>query len=62
MPRSAPAQLRADMRRVGVRRTARQWGISGRNALLIAAGLEADRKAVAACIRRVLARLEAHRG
>jgi hypothetical protein len=61
MPRSPAAQLRSDMRRLGVRRAARLWGLPPNDCLRIGAGIAAPRDSVVAALRRVLARLEAGR-
>ena len=58
LPRGAAAQLRGDMRRLGVARAARRWRSSAGDALRIAAGLVAHRSAVAAVLRRLLAEVE----
>jgi len=54
MPRSAPSLLRADLRRLGVRRASRAWGLSPRDALAVAAGLAVDPSVVRAVLEHVL--------
>lgn len=53
VPPSAPAQVRASLRRLGVRDGSRAWAISAGDALRIAAGLPASRDAVAAVLARI---------
>jgi hypothetical protein len=62
MPRSPAAQLRADMRGLGVRRAAKRWGVSPTDGLRLAAGLAAPRVAVVTVLRRVLAMVERRDG
>jgi hypothetical protein len=57
-PGSVVSELRRDLRRLGVVRTARLWAVSERTALLTAAGLRVPRAAVAAGLRQLLARVE----
>jgi len=52
MPPSAPAQLRASMRRLGVVDGARLWGVPSGQALRVAAGLPARPEVVAAVLAR----------
>lgn len=54
MPVGPSAQLRRDLRRLGVRRGASRWGIAPDAALRIAAGIAAPRAAVVAVLARVL--------
>ena len=54
VPPSPAAQLRRDIRRFGVRRTARRWQISAGDALRIAANLVARRTSVERVLERVL--------
>lgn len=57
-PRNGSAQLRADARRHGIHAAARKWGVPVGAALRIAAGLPADRSAVATVLRRILKKVE----
>jgi hypothetical protein len=61
-PGSIVAELRRDLRRLGVPRAARAWALSEATALRIAAGLRVPRAAVARGLREMLARVEGRDG
>jgi hypothetical protein len=56
------AELRRDLRRLGVPRAARAWALTETTALRIAAGLRVSRAAIAKGLREMLARVEGDRG
>jgi hypothetical protein len=58
VPRSPAAQLRAAIRRDGVRAAARAWGLTPGQALRVAADVGAPRPVVLRCLRRILAEVE----
>jgi hypothetical protein len=62
MPRSPSAQLRRDMRIIGVRRAARRWGISGVDALRICAGLAVRASSIETVLRLAWASARGRRG
>lgn len=61
-PGSVVSELRRDLRRLGVRRAARRWGLRERQALELCAGLRVDRAALLTAVRRLLADLEGRDG
>jgi hypothetical protein len=63
MPRGGAAQVRADLRRFGVRAGAALWGIVPTEALRIAAGLPVERRSsITAVLRRIVAIAEGRNG
>jgi integrase len=54
-PGSIVSELRRELRRLGVRDTARRWGLRPGEALQLAAGLRVQRRVLVAALHRVLA-------
>jgi hypothetical protein len=61
-PGSLPAELRRDLRRLGLKRASQEWALGQSTMLRLAAGLRVPRAAVARGLRKLLARFEGRDG